>query len=165
MGDFHGGITLQCVGEVFDVGGEFVVHVGVAHGKVDVGGDEVGFVADVVALAFELESVGRTALQKGANGIGELDLVIFAALCFGDEAKDFGGEDVAGRDGEVGGGFLGGGFLDEVGEFHDAILWYGSFGDAIAADVVLGDFLECDDGGIVHVVDIGELAGDGDIGC
>src|SRR5262245_60477917 len=78
-----------------------VAQIGAGHAEGDVGAEEAGLRAAVVALAFELDAVEFLRLRKPDHGVGELDLAAGAALLCLQDLEDLRLQDVAAGDREI----------------------------------------------------------------
>src|SRR5262249_13455062 len=82
---------------------QVLAQLGAGHAEGDVGAQEAGLRAAVVALAFELHAIEFLFLRKTNHRVGELYLAAGAALLGFQYLEDFRLQDVAAGDGEVGG--------------------------------------------------------------
>src|ERR1700692_1141491 len=80
---------------------QHVPQVGARHAEGDVGAEEAGLGAAIVALALELDAVETLGLCKTDHRIGELDLAAGAAALGFQDREDFRLQDVASGDRQI----------------------------------------------------------------
>src|ERR1700726_5250493 len=80
---------------------QVVTQISARHAEGDVGAEEAGLGAAIVALAFELDAVETLGFCQPNHRIGELDLAAGAALLGFQDLEDFRLQDVASGDRQV----------------------------------------------------------------
>ena len=86
----------------------------VGEGESEIGDDEAGLVAAIVALAVEGEAVEGLAADQRGHAVGELDLAARAFAESAEDRHDLGLEDVAADHAQVGRRVLGRRLLDQA---------------------------------------------------